>query len=71
MPTKAEIRRKDLRDRLIDIAEQVIRKDGLGAIKARDLATQAGCALGAIYNVFDDLGDLVLEVNARTFQRPV
>lgn len=69
MPTKAEIRRKDLRDRLIDIAEQVIRKDGLGAIKARDLATQAGCALGAIYNVFDDLGDLVLEVNARTFQR--
>ena len=35
-------------------------------LKARDLAAAAGCALGAIYTVFDDLDELILRVNART-----
>ncbi|RYG90595.1 TetR/AcrR family transcriptional regulator [Loktanella sp. IMCC34160] len=69
MARKTEERRAALRETLIDIAERVIRQDGIGALKARDLAKEAGCALGAIYNVFGDLNDLVLEVNARTFRR--
>jgi AcrR family transcriptional regulator len=63
-----EKRRSALRDRLIEIAEATITADGLGALRARDLAAQAGCAVGAIYNVFGDLTDLVLAVNARTFE---
>ncbi len=63
-----EKRRSALRIRLIDIAEATITADGLGALRARDLAAQAGCAVGAIYNVFGDLTDLVLAVNARTFE---
>jgi AcrR family transcriptional regulator len=62
-------RRAALRDRLIDAADIRISRDGLGALKARDLAQDAGCALGAIYNVFPSLTDLVLVVNARTFRR--
>src|SRR5262249_5394225 len=31
-----------------------------------ELAVAAGCAVGAIYNVVDDLDELVLAVNART-----
>ena len=34
--------------------------------EARDLAAEAGCAVGAIYNVVDDLDELALAVNART-----
>jgi AcrR family transcriptional regulator len=66
--SKADLRRQDLRARLIDIAEARIRAEGLSAIKARDLARQADCAVGAIYNVFSDLNGLTMAVNGRTFQ---
>ena len=62
-----QTRRSALRETLIGLAEQRIAADGLAALKARDLAAEAGCALGAIYTVFPDMTALVLEVNARTF----
>jgi len=69
MAGKVEMRRAALRDALIQHAETRITADGLKNLRARDLARDAGCALGAIYNVFGDLTDLVLAVNARTFKR--
>jgi AcrR family transcriptional regulator len=69
MAGKTEARRDALRKTLIDIAEKVIATEGLRALRARDLAKEAGCAVGAIYNVFGDLTDLALAVNARTFHR--
>ena len=64
--TKAAERRRRLRDALIDAAERAIEKDGLRGLKARDLAHEVGCAVGAIYHVVTDLDDLVYAVNART-----
>ena len=69
MAGKVEIRRAALRDALIQHAQTRITADGLKNLRARDLAEDAGCALGAIYNVFGDLNDLVLAVNAGTFKR--
>lgn len=69
MAGKVAQRRAELRDRLILIAEKTIARDGLSGLRARDLSKEAGCALGAIYNVFGDLTDLVLTVNARTFHQ--
>ncbi|MXQ09126.1 TetR family transcriptional regulator [Alphaproteobacteria bacterium GH1-50] len=69
MARKTKERREELRERLIDIAEARVAENGIGALRARDLATEAGCALGAIYNVFDDMTGLVLAVNGRTFRR--
>jgi AcrR family transcriptional regulator len=66
--SKTDQRREDLRQRLVDIAEIRIRNEGLAAVKARDLAREADCAVGAIYNVFTDLNGLVMAVNGRTFQ---
>ena len=68
-PSKTELRHADLRTRLTDQAERVIAKQGLAALKARDLAAEAKCSVGAIYNVFADLNELVMAVNARTFRR--
>src|SRR6478672_11581799 len=59
-------RREHLRDALIDAAARTIAKDGLSGLKARALADEVGCAVGAIYNVVADLDELVLLVNART-----
>lgn len=66
--SKTDQRREDLRLRLIDIAESRIRNEGLAAVKARDLAREADCAVGAIYNVFTDLNGLIMAVNGRTFR---
>jgi AcrR family transcriptional regulator len=54
---------------LVQLAEAQIATEGLRSLRARDLATRAGCALGAIYTVFDDLQEIVLAVNTRTFDR--
>lgn len=67
--SKVEKRRAELRDTLINLAEAQIVRGGMGSVKARDLAREAGCALGAIYNVFADMTDLIMAVNGRTFAR--
>jgi AcrR family transcriptional regulator len=59
-------RRARLRDALVTASEQAIARQGLGALRARALAEEVGCAVGAIYNVVQDLDELVLLVNART-----
>jgi AcrR family transcriptional regulator len=59
-------RRRRLREALVDAAERVVAGSGLGSLKARDLAREVGCALGAIYTVFPDLDTLILSVNSRT-----
>lgn len=62
-------RRLPLRERLLLAAEKTISTQGLSGLKARDLANDAECALGAIYTVFNDLDELILRVNARTLDR--
>ncbi|HMK89511.1 MAG TPA: TetR/AcrR family transcriptional regulator [Methylocystis sp.] len=62
----AKARRALLRERLIDAAEAAVERGGLAALKAREIALGAGCALGAIYTAFEDLDELILCVNQRT-----
>lgn len=59
-------RRDQLRDALTTAAARAIAERGLAGLKARQLADEAGCALGAIYNVVADLDELILLANART-----
>jgi AcrR family transcriptional regulator len=65
-PPAANARRAKLKETLITAAERLIETQGLAGVKARTLAHEAGCALGAIYNVFPDLDALILAVSART-----
>jgi AcrR family transcriptional regulator len=59
-------RRRNLKESLIDAAEQEISAHGLAGVRARVLADRIGCAVGAIYNVVADLDELILLVNSRT-----
>jgi AcrR family transcriptional regulator len=59
-------RRDHLKERLVAAAERAIAGGGLSALRARDLAQEVGCALGAIYTVFPDLNALIIAVNSRT-----
>ncbi|MEO0828948.1 MAG: TetR/AcrR family transcriptional regulator [Pseudomonadota bacterium] len=69
MARKTDARRADLKAKLIDLAETQIAAQGVTSLRARDLAKEAGCSVGAIYTHFSDLTDLALEVNLRTFKR--
>jgi AcrR family transcriptional regulator len=62
------LRHRDLREELIAQADAVIATQGLAALRARDLAAEAGCSVGAIYNVFKDMDGLILEVSAATLR---
>ena len=66
MAGKREEKRKHLREALVDAAAARIESAGLAALRARDVATDVGCALGTIYTAFEDLDALILQVNART-----
>jgi AcrR family transcriptional regulator len=67
--SKVEERRNDLRSALVKLAEAQIARSGMASLRARDLAQEAGCAVGAIYNVFADMNALILAVNGLTFAR--
>ena len=63
---KREAKRADLKDRLVAAARARIEKNGLKGLRARDITADADCALGALYNVFADLDDLILHANYAT-----
>jgi AcrR family transcriptional regulator len=67
--SKALERRAKLRDDLILAAERSISAGGLAALKTRELAREIGCANGAVYNLVDDMDELVLLVGSRTLRR--
>lgn len=69
MAGKREANRNNLRERLIASASTCIEMRGIHKLNARDVTTQAGCALGSLYTVFKDLDDLVIHVNSRTLRR--
>lgn len=54
---------------LIAAAQRRIEGAGLQNLRARDIAADTGSALGGLYNVFADLDDLILHVNAGTLAR--
>lgn len=68
MAGKREEKRAALRERLLASALKRIEDGGIASLRARDLANDAGCALGAIYNIFTDLDELVFYAKAEVFR---
>ncbi|CAM3290177.1 TetR/AcrR family transcriptional regulator [Asticcacaulis taihuensis] len=71
MPAKAVSsatadRRQAQLEALLTAAEKRICETGSHALKARDLAADIGVALGGLYNIVQDMDDLLLRVTVRT-----
>jgi AcrR family transcriptional regulator len=62
-------RREKLREALIQAAEKSIAAKGLAGLKTRDLARDIGVANGAVYNLVEDVDELILRVGSRTLMR--
>ncbi|MEW7007345.1 TetR/AcrR family transcriptional regulator [Lentilitoribacter sp. EG35] len=57
-------KRNLLKQRIFDAAFRRIEKNGLIGLRARDIAIEADCSLGSLYNAYTDLDDLILNVNS-------
>lgn len=62
-------RRARQREALVSAAERRIAARGLEGLKAREIAAEVGIALGAIYNLVEDMDEVVLRVASRTLRR--
>ncbi len=66
---KREQKRADLKAKLLAATILRIENDGIASLRARDLAKDAGCALGAIYNIYEDLDELIFHAKVEIFRR--
>jgi AcrR family transcriptional regulator len=67
--SKALERRAKLREALIEAAERAIAAKGLAGVRTRELAEEIGIANGGVYNLVEDVDELILRVGSRTLAR--
>lgn len=58
-----------MREALIEAAERAIAARGLSGLKTRKLAQEIGVANGGVYNLVEDVDELILRVGSRTLAR--
>ena len=56
---------QQLRVLILDAAQEIIEAQGLAGLSAREIARRVGYSPGTIYNIFANLDDVVLNVEAR------
>jgi AcrR family transcriptional regulator len=69
MARRSDHSREELREMAITAAEQIVVEQGYEGLSARKVATAIGYTVGTLYLVFENLDDLILNVNARTLDR--
>jgi AcrR family transcriptional regulator len=62
-------KKQDLTTRLLTATRELIAENGLEGLKARDIATRAGAALGGLYTVFADIDEIVTAINLENLER--
>ncbi len=58
-----------LRELILQAATEVIEHDGLAGLSAREVARRIGYSPGTLYNMYQNLDDLVLTIEARLLDR--
>ena len=60
---------EELRELILKAATELMERDGLAGLSAREIARAIGYSPGTLYNVFENLDDLVLTIEARLLDR--
>lgn len=55
-----------LKAQIIVAAREIILKHGLQALSVRIIAKNVGCSVGTIYNVFENIDDIILHINGQS-----
>src|SRR5665647_1484358 len=55
----------ELRELIIQATTKIVEQHGLEGLSAREIAKRVGYSPGTLYNVFENLDDLLLTIEAR------
>lgn len=66
MARRGDHSRDEIHKMALDAAEAIVAADGYKGLSARKVAAAIGYTVGTLYLVFENLDDLVLQVNGRT-----
>lgn len=66
MGRRSDHSREEIRQMAIEAAEAILQQDGLAALSTRKVAKAIGYTVGTLYLAFENLDDLILQVNAKT-----
>ncbi|MBB6464380.1 AcrR family transcriptional regulator [Aminobacter lissarensis] len=61
--------RDETMERVLGIAERLLNQGGAAKLQARTIASEAGIAIGSIYNLFGDLNGILRAVNTRLLEK--
>lgn len=60
---------EQLRELILQAATEIIEQEGLEGLSAREIASRINYSPGTLYNVFENLDDLLLTIEARLLDR--
>jgi len=66
MGRRTDHTRAEIKEMALSAARQIIQEKGLDAITARSIATQIGYSPGTLYNLFENVDEIVLRLNQET-----
>ena len=69
MARRSDHSREELREMALSAAEAIVAEHGYEGLSARKVAAAIGYTVGTLYLVFENIDDLILQVNARTLDR--
>ena len=66
MARRSEHSQEQIKEMVLNAAETIVIEDGFEALKVRQIAMEIGYTVGSIYMVFENMGDLITHLKART-----
>jgi AcrR family transcriptional regulator len=60
---------EQLRELILQAATEIIEQDGLEGLSAREIASRINYSPGTLYNVFENLDDMLLTIEARLLDK--
>jgi AcrR family transcriptional regulator len=65
MAKRSQHSQEQIKDMVFKAAETIVTEDGFAALKVREIAMEIGYTVGSIYMVFDNMGDLIMQLKGR------
>ena len=66
MGRRSDHTREQLREIALDAAAEIVAAEGLRGLTTRRISDKIGYTVGTLYNVFEDLDDLIIQLDGRT-----
>ncbi|MBE0470447.1 MAG: TetR/AcrR family transcriptional regulator [Methyloprofundus sp.] len=69
MARRSEHSQEEIKQMILEAAEDIVQEYGFSALKVRKIAADIGYTVGSIYMVFTGIDDLIMHIKARTWQK--